>query len=266
MKFLLTIAVVLALGIALPTQAEPLVYSGYEAMFEKIAYSDPTLPENQDFILPNIAITRGDTRGIYNAAQEEAFVDNFSPAGTTWAFLSNNPDKTLAATNYADLTFEDWQTANGGGGGGPPATVGQSAVLHLVEQDIYLDIQFTAWGVGSPAGGSFAYHRAAITPSADFDRDGDVDGRDFLTWQRNYGLAEVLQFEGDADFDGVVTADDLAVWQESYTAPLTAINSVPEPAGLLLVGMAIAAGMFARNRYGAHSRLSFRSLMAQSRK
>jgi hypothetical protein len=239
MKFISTIAIVLALVFDLPTQAEPLVYSGYDAMFEKVAYADPSISENQDLILPNIAITRGDARGLYNAAQEEFFADFSSPAGTTWAFLNNNPDKTLAATNYVDLTFENWQTANGGGGGGPPGTVGQSAVLHLVEQDIYLDIQFTAWGVGSVSGGSFAYHRAAITPSADFDRDGDVDGRDFLTWQRNYGLAEVLQSEGDADFDGVVTADDLAVWQGSYTAPLMAITSVPEPSGALLVGMAV---------------------------
>jgi hypothetical protein len=241
MKFLFTIAVVLALGIDLPTQADPLVYSGYDAMFEKTAYADPSAPENQDLILPNIAITRGDARGLYNAAQEEFFADFSSPAGTRWAFPNNNPDKTLAATNYADLTFEDWQTANGGGGGGPPGTVGQSAVLHLVEQDIYLDIQFTAWGVGSVSGGSFAYHRAAMTPSADFDRDGDVDGRDFLTWQRNYGLAEVLQSEGDADFDGVVTADDLAVWQDSYAAPLTAITAVPEPAGALLAVLAMAS-------------------------
>jgi hypothetical protein len=242
MKFLLMIAVVLALGIALPAQAEPLVYSGYDVEFSKAPFADPLDPENQDIILPDIAITRGDTAGIYNAAQEDFFTSLSSPAGTRWAFPNNNPEKTLAATNYADLTFEDWQTANGGGGGGPPGTVGQNAVLHLVEQDLYLDIRFTQWGVGTASGGgSFAYERAVIIPSADFDRDGDVDGRDFLTWQRNYGLAEVLQSEGDADFDGVVTADDLAVWQESYTAPLTAISSVPEPACALLVVMAMAA-------------------------
>lgn len=238
---------VLTLGLALRTQADPLIYIGYDAMFEKTAYADPSAPENQDLILPNIAITRGDSRGIYNAAQEEFFADFSSPAGTRWAFPNNNPEKTLAATNYADLTFEDWQTANGGGGGGPPATVGQSAVLHLIEQDIYLDIQFTAWGVGSAAGGSFAYERAIITPSADFDRDGDVDGRDFLTWQRNYGLFEVLQTAGDADFDGVVTADDLAVWHNAYTEPLTATTAVPEPSGLLIAGLT-AAGISWRRR------------------
>jgi hypothetical protein len=233
-------AAILLVGLALPSQAEPLVYSGYEAMFEKTPYADPSASENQDFILPNIAITRGDSRGIYNAALEEFFEDFASPAGTRWAFPNNNPEKTLVATNHPELTFEDWQTAFGGStGGGPPATVGQNAVLHLVEQDIYLDIRFTAWGAGSSAGGSFAYERAMITPSADFDRDGDVDGRDLLTWQRSYGSSEVLQSAGDADFDGMVTGDDLAVWQGSYTAPLMAITSVPEPSGALLVGMAV---------------------------
>lgn len=238
MRFISAAVLMLALGTALQAQAEPLVYSGYDAMFEKTPYADPSAPENQDFILPNVAITRGDSRGIYNAAQEELFEDFASPAGTRWAFPNNNPEKTLAATNYAELTFENWQTAFGGStGGGPPATVGQLAVLHLVEQDIYLDIQFTAWGAGSGAGGSFAYERAVITLSADFDRDGDVDGRDFLTWQRNFGLSEVLQSEGDADFDGVVTGSDLEVWQESYVGPLTAITAVPEPGSVILVGM-----------------------------
>lgn len=232
---------VLVLVSVLPTQAEPLVYSGYEIAFAKAANAEPTSPENQDFILPDISITRASSRGIYNAAQEVAFVDNLSPAGTTWAFPYNNPEKTLAATNHADLSFADWQTSLGGSaGGGPPSTVGQNAVLHLIDQDIYLDIRFTAWGAGSGAGGSFAYVRSQITPSADFDRDGDVDGRDFLTWQRNFGLSDVLQSEGDADFDGVVTGSDLAVWQDSYAGPLTAITAVPEPSALLLTGIAVA--------------------------
>jgi hypothetical protein len=239
MRLLAAAILMLALGTALRTQAEPLVYSGYEVAFAKVANADPTSPENQDFILPDIAITRGVSRGIYNAAQEEGFADNFSPAGTAWAFPNNNPEKTLAATNYADLTFNDWQTSTGGNGGGPPSTVGQNAVLHLIEQDIYLDIRFTEWGVGGGAGGSFAYVRAEITPSADFDRDGDVDGRDFLTWQRNFGLSEVLQSEGDADFDGVVTGDDLVVWQDSYTATLATMTAVPEPSGAILLGMAL---------------------------
>ena len=220
-------------------KAAPLVYTGDGVSFAKEAFADYTLPANQDFILPDIAITRGDTRGIFNAALEVAFVDNSSPAGTAWAFVNNNPMATLSATNWAALSFADWQTANGGGGGGPTNTVGQDAVLHLIDQDIYLDIHFTEWGAGSTAGGSFAYNRAEITPSADFDRDGDVDGRDFLTWQRNFGATAGLQSQGDTDFDGVVGADDLAVWQDSYGSPLLAVIAVPEPATLYLAGLVL---------------------------
>lgn len=226
---------------AASAQLLPLVFSGYDVSFEKAADADETLPENQDQIVGGISITRGSARGIFNIAHESSFVDFTSPVGTAWAFPNNNPEVTLSAALCGDgceeIVFEDWQTANGGAGGGPPNTVGQNAILHLIEQDIYLDIRFTSWGVGTEAGGSFGYDRAAITPSADFDRDGDVDGRDFLIWQRNFGSADVLQTDGDANFDGVVTSDDLEIWQISYPGGLPAIASVPEPKSALLLGM-----------------------------
>ena len=76
-----------------------------------------------------------------------------------------------------------------------------------------------------------------IPYSADFDEDGDVDGRDFLIWQRNlsqvgYGKA------GDANHDGFVNDQDLAIWQDQYgTQPLSvsASTAIPEPASLTLV-------------------------------
>ncbi|MEO6035718.1 MAG: Ig-like domain-containing protein [Verrucomicrobiota bacterium] len=40
---------------------------------------------------------------------------------------------------------------------GPPATIGLNAVVHLVSEDIYIDIKFTSWG-GSAGG--FAYQRS----------------------------------------------------------------------------------------------------------
>jgi hypothetical protein len=65
-------------------------------------------------------------------------------------------------------------------------------------------------------------------PSGDFDGDGDVDGRDFLVWQRNNG-----------------SAADLAIWQEQYgsSGPLSAATSVPEPAlGVLLLSLIAVGG------------------------
>jgi hypothetical protein len=66
----------------------------------------------------------------------------------------------------------------------------------------------------------------------DFDDDGDVDGRDFLVWQRG-------------DSPDPLSSGDLALWQNTYGAGgLASISSVPEPASallLLLSGVAAAA-------------------------
>jgi hypothetical protein len=61
----------------------------------------------------------------------------------------------------------------------------------------------------------------------DFDTDGDVDGRDFLLWQRNTSVG------------------NLSDWQANYgaTGPLSAATAVPEPASALiaLVGLALVS-------------------------
>jgi hypothetical protein len=66
-----------------------------------------------------------------------------------------------------------------------------------------------------------------LATPGDFDGDGNIDGRDFLLWQRDTNVG------------------DLADWQANYGAGATAGLSssvVPEPTtiGLLLVGMLVA--------------------------
>jgi hypothetical protein len=64
--------------------------------------------------------------------------------------------------------------------------------------------------------------------SADFDGDGDVDGRDFLLWQRGYGTPAptVVKSNGDADNDLDVDGNDLVVWRGEYgTGGLSALGS-----------------------------------------
>lgn len=51
---------------------------------------------------------------------------------------------------------------------------------------------------------------------ADFDLDGDVDGRDFLAWQRGYGMTNPSRSNGDANNDNIVNGADLAIWQGEY--------------------------------------------------
>jgi lysozyme len=81
------------------------------------------------------------------------------------------------------------------------------------------------------------------TPSADFDSDGDVDGKDYLAWQRGYGLASgATRAKGDANYNGAVTNVDLAIWQSQYAgASLAAVAAIPEPTSLVLLEIMLAA-------------------------
>ena len=79
-------------------------------------------------------------------------------------------------------------------------------------------------------------------PNADFDGDGDIDGADFLTWQRNLGSGTSPP-QGDADNDGDVDGEDLVVWETQYgDSPNSIAATVPEPSALFL---AMLAGLFA---------------------
>jgi hypothetical protein len=70
----------------------------------------------------------------------------------------------------------------------------------------------------------------------DFDEDGDVDGRDFLVWQR-----------GGSSPGGPLSASDLQDWQNNYptSSDLAAVAAVPEPlvSTLLLSSVIMMAGL-----------------------
>jgi hypothetical protein len=110
---------------------------------------------NQDFISPNVWITRGNKKGIYNARYENNYIRTTSPSQTEWAIG--------ALTDYASLTYTDWETCYGGSGFLQGNITTQSAVMHIIPDDIYLGIQFTFWG-GS--GGGFSYTRTTAPPVA----------------------------------------------------------------------------------------------------
>lgn len=64
---------------------------------------------------------------------------------------------------------------------------------------------------------SGTYGYSAPVPTADFDSNEEYDGRDFLDWQRGFGIAVGAgSTAGDADLDGDVDGDDLSQWHASY--------------------------------------------------
>ncbi len=67
-------------------------------------------------------------------------------------------------------------------------------------------------------GGRLDIGAVELQSLADFDHDSDVDGSDFLAWQRGFGTIapNATKADGDADNDQDVDAVDLAIWQSQY--------------------------------------------------
>jgi hypothetical protein len=99
------------------------------------------------------------------------------------------------------------------------------------------------------AGGNLAFevHGVTLLPG-DFDADYDVDGQDFLVWQRTVGSTSELA--ADSSGDGVVNAADLALWRTSFgsSAPPAAASAtaIPEPSGLALLAVGWATAVASR--------------------
>jgi hypothetical protein len=127
--------------------------------FTKPASADPFVAN--DPITSLVVLSRGDEQGLFNIVTETVHILDLSPAGTEWAFaeLNGNP-ATIGAADFASLTFTDWRNALGGRGSLLSNIENRPGVVHLLDEDIYLDLTFTDFG-GPGSGGRFTYIRTA---------------------------------------------------------------------------------------------------------
>ncbi len=93
--------------------------------------------------------------------------------------------------------------------------------------------------------------QSSIVVTADFDSDIDVDGTDFLSWQRGLGInGSATLSQGDGNADGAVDASDLAIWKSQFgntTSLSAATNTVPEPGAALLLVVGLLACFLSRS-------------------
>jgi hypothetical protein len=96
------------------------------------------------------------------------------------------------------------------------------------------------------------------TPLSDFDLDSDVDGNDFLRWQRNAGTFSGATIDqGDANLDGAIDVIDLVIWRSHMgnklgTSATPTAASIPEPAAASLVLLLLTLPHRARSRATRH--------------
>jgi hypothetical protein len=89
----------------------------------------------------------------------------------------------------------------------------------------------------------------------DYDGDGDVDGADFLAWQRQLGATASPPGSGaDGDESGSVDGGDLDIWKSNFGAPAVAAQRVsgavvPEPAAFALAASAAIGLLYTSRRH-----------------
>jgi len=84
-------------------------------------------------------------------------------------------------------------------------------------------------------------YEAQMAPSADFDSDGDVDGADFLSWQRGFGKANAVRTDGNSDDDTDVDTSDLTAWSTTFGQEATSLAAIVS-SGLEVMGRRQSAG------------------------
>ncbi|HYO26287.1 MAG TPA: hypothetical protein VEQ85_15205 [Lacipirellulaceae bacterium] len=93
--------------------------------------------------------------------------------------------------------------------------------------------------------------------AADFNRDGAVNETDLGQITANFGLMGAAKAQGDADADGDVDGNDFTTWQRQLgqlPAGVSALAAVPEPAAAMLLAAAWC-GLAATRRKRAGRRL-----------
>jgi len=142
-------AVIVLLLATVPTSYSQTVWNGSNTSFTQANGDSDVL------VAGKVALSRQQTQPLYNSVVESGPNGSTSPVDTEWAFGS--------IANYATLSYVNFYTFQNGDLG--DTILNQPMVLHLINENIYIPIMFTAWG--EHGAGGFAYTRAtpgSVTP------------------------------------------------------------------------------------------------------
>lgn len=132
---------------------------GYEMIGDPIGFTKTDHGSEVDIIIPGILeITRGESGGIYNSAQEESFDNGSSPLGTEWnsIFTDSVNYGFDDLSNVSERIYDTWNNALGGD---PDSNIlGTFFIMRESISNKYWLLYFNTWTIGS-GGGGFSYAR-----------------------------------------------------------------------------------------------------------
>jgi hypothetical protein len=196
---------------------------------------------------------------LKNQSGDPLNIDFYEITSASGALLTN------AWSSLQDQNLPGFPAGNGSGNGweeNSGASTGRLGESYLAGSSLVANGASVVLGAAFNTAAAhdlvFKYSVVEAEPlSADFDNDGDVDGADFLRWQRGLGTsgAGATKAVGNADGDADVDAADLAIWQSgfgdtTFSGPgalvtgfvryVNAATTVPEPSSTWLVGFGLA--------------------------
>ena len=128
------------------TEEAKTIWSGPKITFTKEDSVDHTQAQHQDLITDSVILTRELRGSLINIVTETSPISS-SPDGTQWA---------LGTTS--ELESLEFETLKAAANELLKEVPGKSFVLHLTEEDIYIDVTFLSWTSGG-SGGGFSYER-----------------------------------------------------------------------------------------------------------
>lgn len=149
----ITLILFLSLLFNLPIHSQT-IWDGPTVTITKANNADWNLEENQDRITPTVWLTRKDVGGQFNIAQETGYSNgNGSPVDTEWGWGTT--------ADIGSITFYTWKgaTKDNNPYGDHTNMAGHPLVVHLISDNIFIDLTYNSWTDGG--GGGFSYTRSS---------------------------------------------------------------------------------------------------------
>jgi hypothetical protein len=211
--------------ISSPSVPAATLWTGRNISFTQSASS------GSDVILPGkVVLTRGGSQVLFNTAAGETVAGLSSPVDTEWAFGT--------LTNFSTLTYQSLESMRNGDLA--LLILNQPMVMHLINEDIYLSVTFTAWGQHGAGGFSYTRSTAVVSTKPTVSITSPSDGAVFSA-PASLHLTATATVSGGRVTNVSYFAGSTRLGS-AIVSPFVVTGTISTPGAYDLTAVAIAAG------------------------